>query len=307
MEIPQDIADLYRHWNKHVLAGAAKEKATFELDRELFLKIGRFAGERMMIWEKRQLGVERPWTNDPVLEKFKFCNIYRELDRQTIEYHRMLAGMREDFDLWLLNMFFCRMICRPETVRKVGLISYDEKNNRSVYEKLMVLDKPRFGNAYVFPVSTILRGDYPTREKFLCFYLPTVMKRVAAIVKTFRDVSVCEGLERILPVFAVRLHFLWTEVLIDTAYQYPELIDLFARFPIGPGSKPTMRRLNSRIEGEELCQLLPGETIPDFPYLQFHGEPVRLSAENWEGVGCEFRKYSNLAEGKGRKRFYKKS
>jgi hypothetical protein len=38
--------------------------------------------------------------------------------------------------------------------------------------------------------------------------------------------------------------------------------------------------------------------------LTLNSKPLRLSAENWEGIGCEFRKYTNLSEGKGRKRIY---
>ncbi len=39
--------------------------------------------------------------------------------------------------------------------------------------------------------------------------------------------------------------------------------------------------------------------------LTYKNEPIILSAENWEGIGCEFRKYTNLKAGNGRKRLYK--
>jgi hypothetical protein len=38
--------------------------------------------------------------------------------------------------------------------------------------------------------------------------------------------------------------------------------------------------------------------------LSFNAKPVRLSVENWEGIGCEYRKYTNLAKGLGRKRAF---
>jgi len=315
MEIPQEPGGLYRHWEKHVqraakinavarklAEGPERGDQTELVDQRLLKRITEFACERMLVWERRQKSLPAPWTIDPVIQNYRFCNIYRELDKQTIEFHRLLAGLRGDFDLWLLNMFFCRMICRPETVRRAGLISYDEKNNRRVYENLLAVERPRFGNAYVFPVSTILRGEFPTREKFLCFYLPRVMKRVAATVGGFREMNVYDALEKVLPLFGVRLYFLWTEVLIDTAYQYPDLLDLFGRFPIGPGSRPTMKKLNDRLDPEDVCLLLVKQQLKNFPYLTFKGRAVGLSAENWEGIGCEFRKYSNLAAGVGRKR-----
>jgi hypothetical protein len=305
MEIKQDLRSLYRHWEKH--AGYRSDlpgKRMTGLDRELLVRMGEFARERMLVWEKRQQGLVQPWTEDPVIAKFRFCNIYRELDKQTIELHRMLAGQREDFALWLLNMFFGRMVCRPETLRQSGLLSFDESSNQEVYRKLMAVPRPRYGTAYVFPVSTIMRGDYPTREKFLCFYLPKIMREMAGLIGGFRETGVSSALEKVLPLFGVRLHFLWTEVLIDTAYQYPELINLFERFPIGPGSIPTMKRLNADADPEEVCLALVQEKPEGFPYLELAGRPVWLSAENWEGIGCEFRKYTNLSQGNGRKRKY---
>jgi hypothetical protein len=38
--------------------------------------------------------------------------------------------------------------------------------------------------------------------------------------------------------------------------------------------------------------------------LTYNHKPVYLSAENWEGIGCEFRKYTNLKNGTGRKKLY---
>lgn len=43
-----------------------------------------FCAERHHIWMERSRGKPFPWTDDPILQKFKFTNIYRELDRGTI-------------------------------------------------------------------------------------------------------------------------------------------------------------------------------------------------------------------------------
>lgn len=41
----------------------------------------KFAAERQTIFEKRQAGVPAPWTHDPVLLAYKFCNVFRAADR----------------------------------------------------------------------------------------------------------------------------------------------------------------------------------------------------------------------------------
>ena len=91
------------------------------------------------------------------------------------------------------------------------------------------------------------------------------------------------------------------------AYQYPQYINLFKEFPIGPGSISTMKRLNPTVDPIKVAVALTSTHVPDFPYLTYDSKPVYLSAENWEGIGCEFRKYSNLVCGVGRKIIYRPS
>ncbi|KAG2135907.1 uncharacterized protein EDB93DRAFT_1254153 [Suillus bovinus] len=53
---------------------------TFE-PTPVFDTFWRFAAERHAITEKRFKGLPAPWTNDPILEAYPFCNTYRVLDR----------------------------------------------------------------------------------------------------------------------------------------------------------------------------------------------------------------------------------
>lgn len=39
-----------------------------------------FVGERHRVWQQRLLGLQAPWTDDPILQRNKFTNIYRVLD-----------------------------------------------------------------------------------------------------------------------------------------------------------------------------------------------------------------------------------
>lgn len=40
-----------------------------------------FASERQKIFERRLAGRAAPWTDDPILQKYKFCNVFRATDR----------------------------------------------------------------------------------------------------------------------------------------------------------------------------------------------------------------------------------
>lgn len=297
MELPLYLKNLYRHWPLHT-AGYAKGCAG-TLPEEICW----FVGERMRIWEKKTAGLPAPYTDDPILTKYRFCNILRELDRQTIEFHTLLNPLRDDFPRWLLNMFYCRMVARPETIATIGLLSYNKKENISMYQKFLAHPRPRFGTPYVFPVSTILKSGTPTRELFITRYLPQIIPKIADEIQTWGKKSVYDAVNILLPIFEYNLSFLWTEVLIDVAYQFPQYIDLFKPFPVGPGSLPTMKKLNADKSPfmfvAELADL--GITIG----LTYGQRPIRLSAENWEGIGCEYRKYINLKQGEGRRRLYR--
>jgi hypothetical protein len=296
MELPAHLKGLYRHWDLHT---AHAPSNTTGIPKEVLW----FVNERIHIWEQKTSGAQAPYTQDPVLSNYRFCNIFRELDRQTIEIHTQLNSLRDDFPLWLLNMFYARMVARPTTVQSVGLLSFDKEENTELYERLTASPRPRYGTPYVFPVSVIQRSATPTRELFITKYLPTIMQRVAQDIETWHKESVYDGVERVLPLFGYRLHFLWTEVLIDVAYQFPDYIDLFKRFPIGPGSAPTFKHLSPAGDPSLFVQRLAEKNITTD--ITYKGTPLRLSAENWEGIGCEYRKYTNLTNGHGRKRLYK--
>jgi len=300
MEIPHKLKFLYKHWPYHASYKVKFSNENF-LEKKLLNEIEDFATERMLIWQRRQKGVKPPYTKDPILQKYRFCNIYRELDRQTIEIHSILKDIK-DFNLWLLNILFLRLICKPKTVKKTGLLNFDKFNNQNVYNKLSSLPRPKYGNAYVFPISAIQKSDYPTREEFFCFYLPKIIRKVGDQIKALKRSSAVDALKKVLPVFGYNFRFHWTEVLIDTAYQYPELLDLYKEFPIGPGAEPTMKRIAVRGDPIKTCRKLVNIKLPKFSYLTYKGSKVYLSAENWEGIGCEFRKYTNLSKGKGRVR-----
>ena len=295
-ELPEHLKKMYRHWGEHTTNTPGSTKGIPE-------NLLWFIHERVQIWEKKTSGQQPPFTDDLIMSTFRFCNIFREMDRQTIAIHTQLNPLRDDFPLWLVNMFYARMVARPETMQAVGLLSFDKKENEKWYQRLIHSPRPRYGTPYVFPVSVIQRSNTPTRELFLANYLPTVIPKVAREIQSWNKQPVYEGVEKVLQLFSYRLHFLWTEVLIDVAYQFPQYIDLFKRFPIGPGSAPTFATLSPHGDPSLFAQELADKNITTS--ITYNGLPLRLSAENWEGIGCEFRKYTNLTNGHGRRRTYK--
>ena len=65
-------------------------------------------------WEKN---LPKPWTEDPIFQQYKFTNVFRQLDRVTKEYTRLVNNptMRKDPHLLMLDTILFRMFNLPET------------------------------------------------------------------------------------------------------------------------------------------------------------------------------------------------
>ena len=63
--------------------------------REVYDLYWYFASERQRIFERRVAGNAEPWTDDPILQAFKFCNVFRATDRVSQFLIRSVAYSNE--------------------------------------------------------------------------------------------------------------------------------------------------------------------------------------------------------------------
>jgi hypothetical protein len=70
-----------------------------------------FINERHRVFLKKEAGEPKPWTDDPVLQEFKFTNAFRELDRGTIALRDMIKRSEYKGDAGLLawNIIWYRL------------------------------------------------------------------------------------------------------------------------------------------------------------------------------------------------------
>ncbi|HEV2413111.1 MAG TPA: nucleotide kinase domain-containing protein [Candidatus Saccharimonadales bacterium] len=76
-----------------------------------------FASERQAVFERRQSNPRGPWTDDPILATYKFCNVFRASDRVSQYLIREVAygGSDEDVSDILFGVIAFRFFSRPET------------------------------------------------------------------------------------------------------------------------------------------------------------------------------------------------
>lgn len=84
-----------------------------------FQRLLRFMIERHSVYLRRLRGESQPWTPDPILQRYRFTNVYRELDRVTVwidkHIRQRFAG---DSSLWFM-LCIARQINWPETLTEL--------------------------------------------------------------------------------------------------------------------------------------------------------------------------------------------
>lgn len=92
----------------------------YKLKKKAVRRFFWFMNERHAIYLRRQRGDKWPWTDDPILQTYRFCNIFRELDTVTIWIRENWREPYADHkNLWFA-MAMARQINWPETLEEIG-------------------------------------------------------------------------------------------------------------------------------------------------------------------------------------------
>ena len=125
---------------------------TLDIDLTYFNSYWGFIAERMNIWYKRvMLGEPAPWTDDPILQNFKFTNVIRDLDKLSIyERRHILSKIDEIQDDWsedkklkwkqsiLLNIMIFRLWVKIDTYEVHGFIDLTTPDWKTKWDKAVV-------------------------------------------------------------------------------------------------------------------------------------------------------------------------
>jgi len=124
---------------------------------EAYKKYWEFAAKRQDIFFKRFYGEPRPWTDDPILDRFKFCNVYRASDRvsQFLIKNVIYTGSQLEEEVIFRTLLF-KLFNKIETweylLKSFGEIRLKDftfvKYNK-VLEQRLLSGIPIYSNAYI--------------------------------------------------------------------------------------------------------------------------------------------------------------
>lgn len=258
---------------------------------------------RHSIWYKRFIrNLPWPWTDDPILLKYKFTNIFRQLDRGTIALHSMLArkflDMDEvppckyelDYDFLLWTVIWYRIFNRFEHALDFVNCSLPTGPQIHDYIKAKIHDsKPVFTSAY--------RATSYCGGRGLAF--STYCKGIVQIweMQPYEKPTTMQGMFNYLQTFPLIGPFAAYEIVCDLRFTQvlSKAPDKNTWANIGPGSTRGLQRLGLPVCISSMTDLLKSRTQKWRVYPPFELREIEHSL-------CEFDKYERTRTGIGRPR-----
>ena len=267
--------------------------------------------ERHRIYLKKMTGEPAPWTQDPALRQYRFCNVFRELDKVTVWLRENWREPFADSDYLWIAMCLARQINWPETLAEVGFPEhgYDAAAVRQALEARKLRGDKVYTGAYMisapagefagmgkpeYTAQIVVGALWRTRNEFDDLFAagrqPT-MQVVHSWLKQFRGWG----------------DFMAYEVVTDLRHTryLRNAPDINTWAVAGPGAIRGLHRLHGRpykraLSQEQACEemrellALSRSSLPDFiPALELREIEHSL---------CETDKWLRVAAGQGRLR-----
>jgi len=138
-----------------------------------------YARERYQIFLNKEAGMPKPWTQDGILQSYRFCNIFREDDTVT-KYFRQNVTKEKYGDKLVGATIMCRMINRPTTIQL--MMDYEDDLLHSW------ATKPH--NEWAADVKKCLKGVVPVINGAYIVSTAGGMNKLDGLLHCFKNVFV---------------------------------------------------------------------------------------------------------------------
>lgn len=273
--------------------------------------LAKFINERWRIHVKRSMGASAPWTDDPILRTYRFCNVRREDDRVTRWIHsNWLKPKSATNHLWFA-MAVARIINLPESLAEVG---FPVPWNAERFKKAMAARKARgekiFTSAYMIHADAVVTG---AKADYLADHVLTPMWEARTEVSRLLDHCSLRDFHERLMKFRDMGSFMAAQIVADVKW-IPNMRgrrDWLTFAAMGPGSQRGMSwvefgDVNTKYKPREWYESLLKLRAKLLPKLD--RELQELDCQNIQNCLCEFDKYMRVKSGQGKpKQLFKAS
>lgn len=258
-----------------------------------------WVSEREKIRLLKEAGKPQPWTKDPILSKYRFCNANRENDRVT-KWIALNWRRNAHVDHCWHAMIIARFINWPDTLEYCRYPEPWPTKGERFIAKLKALES---AGARIFTGAYIVSTNGATGSKV--DHVIKLFDRAWQELYPFRPTTLQEGYDTLRSVNGIG-SFMAAQVLADLKYtpllrKAKDWMDFVAP---GPGSQRGLNRIlgyglpsqwNNKNFTAALIQLRQdaAKLLPEI--AQFHLQDV-------QSLLCEFDKYERVLHGQGKPR-----
>lgn len=271
-----------------------------------------FIWEREVIRIVKERGGERPWTKDPVLERYKFTNIRRRDDRVTrwvLENIIWPNDFRED--LWFI-LLITRLINWPPTLQYLideGVLfraaaDFNPEQFSAAIEAYKDKGNKVYSGAYMVYPTKMDPGGVKSLAIAKHIIAPT-LERAARIEKMLtRDdgARIEPFVNELARSFGIST-FMAGQVAADLTYSsyLGNAEDLYTYAPIGPGSSRGLNYLLNRAPSAGWTQQAFNQELMKIrDSVVWQLEIGDLTLHDVQNCMCEFSKYCRTVLGEGK-------
>ena len=263
-----------------------------------------FAARRQAIYEARQDGQPGPWTEDKILNEYKFTNCFRAADR--VSQHliaRVIYEGSQAFDEVFLRVLLFKLFNKVETwqllVENFGtptLRTFDVDAYSTFLSEHFFRGRRLYSAAYVMPPPQLGAGRKHENhlrllESMINTDLPLRLQRADSMADAFE----------LLKAFPAIGNFLAFQFLIDLNYSTGLDYDEMDFVVAGPGAKDGIRKCfgprATGIEAEVIRYMCDSQDV-NFERLELTFKGLRgrrLQLIDCQNLFCEVDKYSRVA------------
>ena len=265
--------------------------------------------ERHRIYLNKEADKEWPWTKDEIMQTYKFTNVFRELDAETVKFHERI----DDLDLLqadkLYSMILFRAFNRAATYDMLirgKTTHHTPAKMKRILHRAANRGKKIFTGAYIITNA----GRSESKIDIMCDALGVQWRGRRKIYDEMMEDGTMQGCTNILRAYPMQGPFTSYEVICDMRYQ-PGMLD---KAPdrkswanLGPGAR---RGINRIVSGKKK----PNVFHTTNEYIVFMVEMLKTSPKyrgkhvpplvmrEIEHSLCEFDKWLRVDNNEGRPR-----
>lgn len=265
----------------------------------------RFAAERQAIFHRRLRGQRQPWTDDPILDRYKFTNAYRASDRvsQYLIRHVIYVGDQSPAELFFRTLLF-KLFNKVETWQQVRsdigqplAATFDVERYDRCLTRVMESGRPIYSGAYIMPTGGKVWHEGRKHRMHLKLLDHMLSQRLPERIACAGNMKTAFEILRSVPTIGDFLAYQYvTDLNYSTLTNFAEDEFVIA----GPGAREGIRKCFSSLGGlteSEVIRLVYERQDEEFKVRGLHFEPLwgrRLQLIDCQNLFCEVDKYARV-------------